>query len=269
MIPYFKIMYKIGCACKYLHYLLTSEHSRGHRIHSPFVYDFVTRVIKGPELTDYWKINKLREELSNDLSELQIIDMGAGSMFRSRKSKTIASLVKHTSISPKYGRLLSRLVGWLLPATIIELGTGTAISTMYMAVANEQSRVFSIEGSPDIARLAKQNINKLGLNNIEIFTGSFLNILPTILHKLKHDLFVFIDGDHYGDHLISYYELILPFANENTVLVLDDIRWSVSMERAWRTLIKRDEVSVSIDLFRMGIIFLKKNLEKQHYLLRF
>lgn len=269
MIPYFKIMSKIGCACKYLHYLLTSEHSREHRIRSPFVYDFVTCVLRGPELTDYRKINKLREELSNDLSELQILDMGAGSMFRSGKSSTIASLVKHTSISPKYGRLLSRLVGWLLPATIIELGTGAAISTMYMAVANEQCRIFSIEGCSGIARLAKQNIDKLGLQNVEIFTGSFLNILPTILHKLKHDLFVFIDGDHYGDHLISYYELILPFTNENTVFVFDDIRWSGSMEKAWKDLIARNEISVSVDLFRMGIIFMRRDLEKRHYVLWF
>ncbi|KPK83484.1 MAG: hypothetical protein AMS27_12730 [Bacteroides sp. SM23_62_1] len=269
MFHYFKVMYKISYACKYFHYLLTSGHSKGYGVHSPFVYDFITRVLNGPDIADYKHIEKLMEELSNDFSELYILDMGAGSSSGSGKIRTPASIVKLTSIPPKYGRLLARLVGWLLPSTIIELGTGAAISTMYMAITDEKCRIFSIEGCPETGRLAQQNIAKLNLRNIEIITGSFNEILPSILQKIHHDLLVFIDGDHRGDRLISYVESILPCTNENTVIVLDDIRWSRSMEKAWKNIIWRKEISLSIDLFRMGILLPKRNMFKQHYVIKY
>jgi predicted O-methyltransferase YrrM len=254
---------------KYIQYLLFSKHSRGHGIHSPFVFDFVTSVLRGPDKTDYGQIEKLKEELRNDLSQLNIIDLGAGSRAGAGTIRSTAYIVNHTSINPKYGRFLARLVDWLSPSTIIELGTGVAFSTMYMAAASEHSKIFSIEGCPEIAELAESNVKKLGFINTDIITGSFDKILPSLYQKIQHNLLVFIDGDHRGYHLISYFESILPFTNENSVFVFDDIRWSGSMEKAWKDIIKRKEISVSIDLYRMGIVFMKNNLFKQDYVIRF
>lgn len=259
----------IRYTCKYIPYLLTSRHSRGHGIHSPFVYDFVTNVLRGPDHTDYKQIERLKEDLKHDFSELHIIDPGAGSQSGAEKILSAAYIVNHTSVNSKFGRLIARLVDWLSPSTIIELGTGAAFSTMYMAVAADQCKIFSIEGCPEIAKLAERNITKLGLFNTEIITGSFTDLLPSLLPKIHHTLLVFIDGDHRGSHLINYFESILPFTNENSVFVFDDIRWSGSMEKAWKDIIKREEISVSIDLFRMGILFMKRNIFKQHYVIRF
>jgi predicted O-methyltransferase YrrM len=254
---------------KYIHYLLTSRHSRGHGIHSPFVYDFVTNVLRGHDKADYGQIEKLKKELRNDFSQLNIIDLGAGSGSGTGTIRSTAYIVNHTSINPKFGRFLARLVDWLSPSTIIELGTGVAFSTMYMAVASENGKIYSIEGCPEIAALARSNIKKPGFKNTDIITGSFDKILPSLCQKIRHNLLVFIDGDHRGSHLIRYFESILPFTNENSVFVFDDIRWSGSMEKAWKDIIRRTEISVSIDLFRMGIVFMKKNLFKQDYVIRF
>jgi len=241
----------------------------GHGIHSPFVYDFVTKVLRGPDHNDYKQIEKLKEELKNDFSELHIIDLGAGSQSGAEKILSTSYIVNHSSINSKFGRLIARLVNWLSPSTIIELGTGAAFSTMYMAVAADQCKIFSIEGCPEIAQLAERNIIKLGLINTEIITGTFTEVLPSLLPKIHHNLLIFIDGDHRGNNLIKYFESILPFTNENSVFVFDDIRWSGSMEKAWKDIVKREEISVSIDLFRMGIIFFKRNLFKQDYVIRY
>jgi len=140
---------------------------------------------------------------------------------------------------------------------------------MYMGMAYDHCIIFSIEGCPTISELANLNIKRLGLKNTEIHTGPFKEILPFLLKKIQHPLLVFIDGDHSGEHLIQYYETILPFADENTLIVLDDIRWSECMEKAWKAIIIREEISISIDLFRMGILFLKKNIRKHHLLIKF
>lgn len=260
-------MSQIRFIYKYIHYFLSSKRSVTRRYSSSFVNEFVSNVISGSDNFDFKEIETVRKEMIKDDSKIRINDLGAGSHRKNGKIRSAGDIVNQASIRPKYGELLARLVGWLSPSTIIELGTGAGLSTMYMAAILNKCKIFSVEGCSEIANLAKKNIHKLGLNNIEIITGSFNDILPEILQKIKHDLFVFIDGDHRGDRLIGYFETILPFTNNNSVIVLDDIRWSTSMENAWLDIIKRNEVSVSIDLFGMGIIFLKKVMEKHHYVL--
>jgi predicted O-methyltransferase YrrM len=207
--------------------------------------------------------------LRYDSAKLRLIDLGAGSSAGNEQFRKISRIVKFSSVRGKYGRLLSRIVHWLRPSTIIELGTGAGFSTMYMALAGERCMVYSIESCPEIADLAKRNIQYLGLHNVEIFTGSFNEILPVILQKIRHPLLIFIDGDHRGERLTGYFEAILPCTDDQTVFLLDDIRWSMSMEKAWNNILAKNELSVSIDLFRMGILFLKKDIGKQHFIFRF
>ena len=218
---------------------------------------------------NYQKVDEIINHLRNDQSIIDFHDLGAGSVSGDGSPRRVSQFVRHSSISHKYGRLLSRIVHSIKPSTIIELGTGAGFSAMYMGMAYDHCKIFSIEGCPTISELANLNIKRLGLKNTEIHTGPFKEILPFLLKKIQHPLLVFIDGDHSGEHLIQYYETILPFADENTLIVLDDIHWSECMEKAWKAINKREEISISIDLFRMGILFLKKNIRKHHLLIKF
>jgi predicted O-methyltransferase YrrM len=223
----------------------------------------------GADTVDYINIEKMYRNLRYDSGKLRLIDLGAGSSSGNEQFRKISRVVKFSSVRGKYGRLLSRIVHWLRPSTIIELGTGTGFSTMYMGITGDQCMVYSIEGCPEIADLARRNMQSLGLHNVKIFTGSFNEILPVILHKIKHPLFIFIDGDHRGERLTGYFEAILPYTDDQTVFVLDDIHWSMSMEKAWNNILAKKELSVSIDLFRMGILFMRKDIGKQHFIFRF
>ena len=173
--------------------------------------------------------------------------------------------MRNSSIKLKYGRLLSRIVKSLKPSTIIELGTGAGFSTICMAIASQESMIYSVEGSPEIADLARGNLKRSGITNAEVITGLFSQELPELLSRIQNPLLVFIDGDHRGEHLIEYLKIILPRADDNTVIILDDIRWSESMEKTWKEIIIQNEVTVSIDLFRMGTLFFRKNINKQHF----
>jgi predicted O-methyltransferase YrrM len=207
--------------------------------------------------------------LRRDKSIIYVKDLGAGSSVRNGITRQVGSFVSNASVNRKSGRFLSRLVNFLNPSSIIELGTGAGLSTLYMAIARPLCRIYSIEGSPDIADFAARNLEMAGINNVKIIKGSFRNKLPEVLLQAQHPLLVFIDGDHRGECLIEYYKIIQPRTDENTVIVLDDIRWSASMEDAWKKIIKASEVSVSIDLFRFGILFFKKGINKRHLIIKF
>ena len=46
---------------------------------------------------------------------------------------------------------------------------------------------------------------------------------------------------------------------------MDDIHWSRGMYRAWSRIIKRPEISLSIELFNTGIVFVGEKIQKDHF----
>src|ERR1700704_3354614 len=49
---------------KYLHYFLTASNGKGHGIHSPFVYDFIERVLNDTgDFPAYSRIGSLRRQV--------------------------------------------------------------------------------------------------------------------------------------------------------------------------------------------------------------
>ena len=77
---------------------------------------------------------------------------------------------------------------------------------------------------------------------------------------------VYIDGNHRYVPTMEYFKLLLSKVNEHSVLIFDDIYWSSEMEKAWTEIKKQKEVTLTIDLFYIGIVFFRKeNKEKQHF----
>ena len=243
-----------------------------HGVHSPFVYDLLTNVIYVQ--ADYYpfkNIEKLREQLLDSDKEIVFTDLGAGkkkddSATSTKKIKTIA---QRSAKSAKYGQLLFRLVNHFQPSQVLELGTSLGISTAYLASANKQANIITIEGSKAVADIARQNFKQLQLQNIEQVIGNFDDVLPTIINDLKRIDFVFIDGNHCKTATINYFNTCLKKAHSNAVLVFDDIYWSDEMMEAWDEIKKNNQVTVSIDLFFMGLVFFKEGQAKQHFVIRF
>jgi predicted O-methyltransferase YrrM len=80
----------------------------------------------------------------------------------------------------------------------------------------------------------------------------------------------FIDGNHRREPTLRYFETILPKTHEGSCIIFDDIHWSREMEDAWEKIRKDTRVTLSIDLFFIGIVFFRKEFrEKQHFSIRF
>ena len=255
---------------RYLHYLLFSHHKKGHGIHSPFVYDFITKVLRNKKVEDEFII--IKDQYKRFRSSHQVIHsstFGAGSRLLNIIYDNISNLVKRTSIPVKYGRLLFNLVRNYNISSVLELGTSTGMSGLYLGLANRKIKVITIEGNPELAEIARTNFSALSLDNIEVINERFENVLTESLCKMTHPFLVFIDGDHSYDATVRYFNQILPLISVQDILVLDDINWSKSMEEAWNEIKKCTQVTLTIDLFRLGIIFFNKNLRKQDYILKF
>lgn len=261
-------MSKIKIAYRYVDYLLRAKSK--HDIHSPFVFNLLTNFIQNNESYYLYKpIEKLRNELLNDPTEIQVNDLGAGSIVLKSNKRRISDIARHSLKPAKYSQLLFRLVNHFKPKTILELGTSLGITTLYMAMADSKSKVITIEGSESVARRAKQNFEKLNVKNIQSVIGNFDDVLQTQLSELKQVDFVFVDGNHRKEPTLRYFEQCLPYALNNSVFIFDDIHWSAEMEEAWEEIKKHHCVPLTIDLFFIGIVFFRKEQVKEHFVLRF
>jgi predicted O-methyltransferase YrrM len=243
-----------------------------HHLHSPFAYELVKNVVNDlKRYPDYQKINLLRRQLGDDVSEIEVIDFGSSSQNKASKAplKSIASLYKNNSIRPKYGELLFRLVRYLQPAYILELGTSLGISTAYQALASSDASIVTIEGCYDLAKKAAENFDYLGIKNVKQVIGNFDRLLEANIAEIPKIDFAFIDGNHRKDPTVSYFESCLRKSHNETVLIFDDIHWSEEMNEAWKIICSHNSVTLTLDLFQFGIVFLKKELSKQDFIISY
>jgi predicted O-methyltransferase YrrM len=298
----------VRLAWKYLHYYFTAANGKGHGIHSPFVFDFVTRVLNDRGPYPAWAaIEELRGRLLRDQRLLEIEDMGAGSAFvgaadaatgvgdersgariRMRKISDIARLAAKPA---RLGQLLFRIAQHYQPSTVLELGTSLGLSTAYLAMGAPAAWVISVEGSGAIREAAAENLRSLGLDP-ELLQGNFDVLLEPLLERIGNACspsrsalaerggkppgaagqveLAFVDGNHRYEPTLRYFHLLMAHMSAPAVLILDDIHWSADMERAWATIQADSRVYMTIDLFFIGLVFLRGEFKvKQDFTIRF
>ena len=258
-------------AAKFIRYYITASNGKGHGVHSPFVFDFITQVLNDKrKFYAYEKIENLRCQLLADNRFLEVEDFGAGSVSGNKKQRSVAAIAKNAAKPAKFGQLLFRMANNYQPAVVIELGTSLGLSAAYLAMGNPAARLITCEGATAVAAVAKQNFALLGIENIETITGNFDESLPAILHRTAGIDLVFIDGNHRAAPTLRYFEQLLQRINGHGILIFDDIHWSEDMEQAWQTIKSHPAVMLTIDLFFIGLVFFNPDFKvKQHFVIRF
>jgi predicted O-methyltransferase YrrM len=241
-------------------------------LHSPFVYRIYAQILNDKSGYDEFRsIEKLRVRLLKDQGYIKMSDLGAGAgdIPWCHRIVPVKKVVKRSCVKPAYGQLLFRMARHFRPAVMVELGTSLGMSTIYLAMGNPQGQITTIEGCQETAAFAGKNFELLGLSNVRQVIGSFEDILPGLLQKLgKVDLF-FIDGNHRKKPFLQYFYQCLQHIHDDSVLILDDIHWSGEMEEAWKEIRNHPSVTITIDLFRMGLVFFKEGLSKEDFILHF
>ena len=245
-----------------------SRATNQHGVHSPFVFNLVTNCFYAkPKNHHYTNVNAYLDELLKRNEKIEVRDFGAGSKHLKPKYRSIKDIAKRAGISRKRSRLLSRLVSYFKAHDILEIGTSLGIGTASLAQGNPKAQISSLEGCPETARVARAQLDKFGYEQVDIQVGEFNQTLPQVLKGKTFDL-VYFDGNHQEKATIAYFNLCINHIHNDSVFIFDDIYWSKGMSRAWDTLRAHPKVTVSIDTFRWGLLFFRKEQEKQHFNIR-
>jgi hypothetical protein len=165
---------------------------------------------------------------------------------------------------------------------ILELGTSLGISTLALALAAPDRRVITVEGCPELAVIARENLRYHGASNAEVLNMEFSQALSYLKERGTIIGMAFIDGNHRGEALIDYSHRIREMGDD-IIIMADDIHLNRDMNLAWKSLCNvnhphqpagstwktPDPAIASLETFRLGILFCLLNLTPGHYRIRY
>ncbi len=261
-------MYALERLRSYLHYQLLSWHANGHGVHSPYLFDMVRQCfIPAREEEPFIWIEEHRRQLSRDRTKIAVTDRGAGSK-KLGQTRKVCDIANCSAVAPKYGRLLAHLVQWSGASSVLELGSSVGLGSMYLSHFLE-GKLVSIDACPETVAFARSQHTKWSNKDVNFLEGEFTKILPA-LHEasMKFDL-VYIDGNHTYQGTMENFQLLHPLTHQESILVFDDIYWSEGMREAWHEIRRHPSVTASVDIWQMGIVFMRPELSKEQFCIRY
>ncbi len=256
-------------ATQYLSHFFRSK--RWDSFHSPFLFSLFTYCSDDRISHPFFgSIERKRRELLHSKEVIEKHDFGAGTSYHQIKNKDSISRIARYAVSlPFQCRFLYRLGVFTKSREIVELGTSLGISSAYLGIANSNSRVDTVEGDPEIAKVARKVFDELRIDNIHLHNTSFDIFIANGLPGDKRIDLLFLDGHHTSVALWKYYHAMKPYMSDQTIIIVDDIYWSADMTDGWKKLIALPEVTQSVDCFHFGLLFFKPDfLNRENHCIR-
>jgi predicted O-methyltransferase YrrM len=238
-------------------------HYKGHGIHSPFVYNLITKVIT--ERCPYYRfsdIELLRKQLL--LKEDRLLLPYKGRM----RSHSVADLVAQKAIRPKQGALLFRLTHYFRSQNIVQIGASVGLSTLYLTSYAQNIKCITLEKLPACASIARWVYEKAARASINLREGDYPTLLPHVLEEMGGVDFVFFNTTQ-EPSLAELFNICVKYTKADTVFVFKGIKDNRTMRRLWKTIRMHPEVTVTLNLYSMGIVFFNKKLHKRDYTVYF
>ncbi|MFM7015707.1 MAG: O-methyltransferase [Bacteroidota bacterium] len=241
-----------------------------HGLQSSFLYNLNEAVWRfDKKHSSQLRIEHYREACLKNSNLLEVKDFGAGVHGNKYKKLSVSSIAKNAAKPPKYARMLFRLMEYLKPQTVIELGTSLGISSLYISSGNPTMKLISLEGCDHTTAYTREQLKQFPDLTIELITGNFDDTFLSVLKSEKKIDAIYIDGNHRYEPTMRYFEMCLPYMHENSFIIFDDINWSEEMKKAWKDIIIHPAVSISIDVYMMGIVFFNTGFSKQNFQIRY
>jgi predicted O-methyltransferase YrrM len=246
----------------YFKHQLTANNRHG--THSPFVYKLADEVIYDFSTKKVYEgIEAQRKKLLNDDTYLQISDLGDNSI-----RQKVKLLTKNLE-KPRIAQLIYRLAVHHQPHNVILLGIGLGITAAYLTKACPKALLIAMEECSGEANIANQVFKELDLTNVLLQVGNLESLLTKVVNEAKVLDLVYIDGRYTKETILNYFNCCLPKFNEHSLLIISCINQNEDMKVAWSKIKNHPQVTVTIDLFWLGLVYFRKGQAKEHFKLKF
>lgn len=207
-----------------------------YKIHSPFVYDFMRKVLNDHGTNrDYDTIYRIARLLDKR---------------------------KHISYNQrKQSRLLYRLVRYFEPESVVSFGKLSALNTSALALGHLQTKVY-LEESDDFL----ETLNSMGVVNVSLIQPAEFD---SEHFKRLNTGFVFFSRDSFEEDTWDYLADCLSHKTSESVFVFEGMHHDRDLQDAWEEIKANEDVSVTFDLYCVGLVFFREGIEKQDFVLKY
>lgn len=232
------------------------------------------RTLNETDLQVTRKVEKIRSDIAKRSKEFAgafsnfisvktaATELGIGTSANEAKTYSLTEVAAISSVQPIWGAFLYLCAKNKKAKTILELGGAAGISGCYLASSPSCVRFVTVEGSESRARLAKNHLRQV-TSYAEVVVRSFEQGLDKILPTLDNGLdLVFVDGTKRLEDILNLFTRIKPYLNSQSLIIFDDIRWSLEMWRVWKQICRQQGLQYTVDVGRMGVCVWEANEAK-------
>lgn len=243
------------------------RYRHGYGVHSPFVFNLITKVIEeGCPYYSFGDIELVRKQLLFREGSIAYPDRKQKGKIRRR---SIGEIVKREAIKPGHGALLFRLTNYFKPRNILQLGPAMGLSTLYLTSYATGLRCIALENVPEFVPIARIAFEKAAKNPVDLRTGNYRELLPRALEDMGKVDLVFFNTTYEQQNNAMLFGECMKYIHDDTVFVFEGIKTSRRMRAFWKEVCEHPAVTVTIDLYSMGIVFFNPKLHKRNYIVYF
>jgi len=235
-----------------------------HGVHSPFVFDILTKFSHSDQKASCSSLRELRGSMLRDQRIIEKMDLGTGSSGLTR----VREIAKRSCQPIHHALFMGWLSHHLESKHLLELGSSIALSTSALAKLNPSASVTSVEGCEQTALIASENLQRMQVRNVELVCSDAKRFLEKPNVDLTDVDFVFIDCNHTYEATLEYFYELRKLPSKNLALIFDDIYWSREMNAAWKRMLQLNCFDLSIDFFHFGILMRREGKRPENFRLR-
>ena len=250
---------------RYLRFWLLSVNE--HSLQVTFLYGLYTRALKSAKNFPVDPaIETIRANWQN--SSLEINQLTSGTESTVSNPQKVSQIARYGISDPKSCITLCEIAHYLDCRSILEIGTSLGITTHYLAELTIVETLVSIDSNKELMALAKQTLKDAN-TQIELITADADDAIVALANREATFDMVYVDANHTYEATIRYFKQLKHVIHDESVIIFDDINWSVDMTKAWEKILSDQHVMLSIENYEMGIIFFDTKYAKKSVVLDF
>lgn len=265
------ILYQIK---SYLKFLWHSKNE--HAVHSPFVFNLITKCFYDTkskpdpsgsgQAKQYVILKEYRKHLLEKKNSIEITNFDAGFKVLKANSNQFCDIARTPEISTKRAELLLRITNYFQPSIILEIGTSLGLATSALSLGNPKAIIKIMEGCSNTAN--QLQLQKFNIENVELVISEFNIYLNNLKLQTFNFELIYFNSNHSKTTTLNYFNLLLPTICNESLWIFNAIHESAAMEEAWEIMKEHPKVTVTIDTFQWGLIFFRREQQKEHFIIR-
>ncbi|GAP72207.1 hypothetical protein [Candidatus Symbiothrix dinenymphae] len=214
---------------------------KGHGIHSPFVFNLVTKVIE--ETAPFYAF----EEIENFRTELLA------------RGDTLSKITAKEAQPPNYGKLLFRIVHYFKCRNILEIGASTGITSLYLALARHLPITGAgTEAGSDLCRT--NTFDLIVIHRLPAGTTA-AQLLEQLRPTIGENTLIVVDSIYKQPEMKHLWQLLQQGGSSPC----QNLCQSPSQDPSQRLC----QSTITLDLKHLGMVFFNQSLPKKQYKIYF